>query len=62
VDELRRDPQAVLAQWFPTSGERTTAPVAVRVLRSALVTGSHRDLFRDAAMNLFGVRRRAKKL
>lgn len=61
VDELRQDPQAVLAQWFPAAaGDRTTAPVAIRVLRWAFVTSSRRDLFRGAAANLFGVGRGAK--
>src|SRR5262245_31572237 len=61
LDELRQDPQAVLAQWFPAvPGDRTTVPVAIRLLRWAFVTSSQRDLFRHAATNLFGVGRRAK--
>jgi MoaA/NifB/PqqE/SkfB family radical SAM enzyme len=61
VDELRQAPQAVLAQWFPAApDERTTAPIAIRALRWAFVTSSHRDFFRDAATNLFGLGRRAK--
>jgi MoaA/NifB/PqqE/SkfB family radical SAM enzyme len=58
VDELRHDPQAVLAQWFPTAADaRTTEPVGVRILRWAFVTNSHRNLFRDAATRLFGAGR-----
>jgi MoaA/NifB/PqqE/SkfB family radical SAM enzyme len=59
VDELRRDPQAVLTQWFPaTEGNGRAAPFVISVLRWAFVTSSHRDLFRDAATTLFGIRRR----
>ena len=58
VDELRHDPQAVLAQWFPTAADaRTTEPVGVRILRWAFVTNAHRNLFRDAATRLFGAGR-----
>jgi MoaA/NifB/PqqE/SkfB family radical SAM enzyme len=54
VDELRQNPQAVLAQWFPpTTDARTTEPVGVRMLRWAFVTNPHRDLFRNAAARLF---------
>jgi MoaA/NifB/PqqE/SkfB family radical SAM enzyme len=59
VDELRQDPQAVLAQWFPLApGERATVPVAIKALRWVFVTSSHRDLFRDAATRLFSADRR----
>lgn len=55
VDELRQDPQAVIAQWFPaTPGAGSTAPVAVRILRWAFVTSPSRKLFRNAATRLFG--------
>lgn len=55
VDELRQNPQAVLSQWFPAAPDaRSTAPVAIRALRWAFVTSSHRKLFRDAATRLFG--------
>jgi hypothetical protein len=51
VDELRRDPQAALAQWFPasTQGRSPGMPLAVRMLTWAFVTGPRRDLFRRAA-------------
>lgn len=55
VDELRQDPQTVLAQWFPTApGERTTAPVPIRFLKWVFVTNPYHDLFRNAAARLFG--------
>lgn len=59
VDELRRDPQQALAQWFPASahGVRPTLPGSVRVLRWAFVTSSGRDLFRSAAVRVFGAGR-----
>ena len=52
VDELRHDPQAALAQWFPgaESGERLELPAVVKVLRWAFVTGRQRALFREAAV------------
>jgi MoaA/NifB/PqqE/SkfB family radical SAM enzyme len=54
VDELRQNPQAVLAQWFPpTPGEPTAEPAGIRILRWAFVTNPHRDLFRNAATRLF---------
>jgi MoaA/NifB/PqqE/SkfB family radical SAM enzyme len=57
VDELRQDPQTILAQWFPTRpGDRTTAPVPIRLLRWAFVTNPYRNLFRDAATRVFGAR------
>ena len=55
VDELRQDPQTVLAQWFPPApGERTTAPVPIRFLKWVFVTNPYHDLFRNAAARLFG--------
>jgi MoaA/NifB/PqqE/SkfB family radical SAM enzyme len=59
VDELRRNPQAALSQWFPASrhGERSRLPLAVRTLMWAFVTSPQRDLFRDAAVRVFGARR-----
>jgi len=57
VDELRQDPQAALMQWFPgTSGDRAARPLGVRILTWAFVTNPRRDLFRDAAMRIFGAR------
>jgi MoaA/NifB/PqqE/SkfB family radical SAM enzyme len=56
VDELRRNPQVALAQWFPPSGRdgRQTLPPAVRILQWAFVTSPRRDLFRNAALRVFG--------
>ena len=51
VDELRQNPQRALSTWFP-AGVRQ--PPAVRILRWAFVTNSRRDLFRDAAVRVFG--------
>jgi MoaA/NifB/PqqE/SkfB family radical SAM enzyme len=61
VDELRRNPQAALSQWFPASvqGERSRLPLAVRTLMWAFVTSPQRDLFRDATVRVFGARRRS---
>ncbi len=59
VDELRRDPQTALAQWFSSSvhGAPRTLPPMVRVLLWAFVTGPQRDVFRHAAVRMFGVDR-----
>src|SRR5262249_35003594 len=47
VDELRQDPQAALALWFPAgSGERSARPLGIRILTWAFVTSPRRDLFR----------------
>jgi hypothetical protein len=56
VDELRRDPQAALAQWFPApaSGRSPGLPLAVRMLTWAFVTSPRRDLFRRAAARVLG--------
>ena len=56
VDELRRNPQAALSQWFPASrhGERARLPPAVRMLMWAFVTSPQRDLFRDLAVRVSG--------
>lgn len=60
VDELRRDPQTALSQWFPASaqGERSSLPPEVRILMWAFVTSPRRDLFRNAAVRVFGAGRR----
>lgn len=58
VDELRKDPQRALAEWFPASGHDGPAlPPGIRILRWAFVTSSQRDLLRSAAARLFGARR-----
>ena len=58
VDELRQDPLRTLADWFaPTSGHtRRETPIAVRALTWMFVTSRHRDVFRDAAQRVFGIR------
>lgn len=57
VDELRRDPQAALALWFEAPAEgRPQLPPTIRILRWAFVTGSLRDLFRNAALRVFDAR------
>ena len=58
LDELRENPQAVLAQWFPSGGgNRSVRPVSIRLLTWAFVTNPYRHVFRDTAARLFGVRR-----
>jgi MoaA/NifB/PqqE/SkfB family radical SAM enzyme len=61
VDELRRNPQLALSQWFASADPRggVSVPTAVRVLRWAFVTNPHRNVFRSAAVRLFGGHRRA---
>ena len=55
LDELRRNPQTVLAQWFPAApGGRPTTPISVRMLSWAFVTGSPRNLLRHAASRIIG--------
>jgi MoaA/NifB/PqqE/SkfB family radical SAM enzyme len=60
VDELRRNHQQALSQWFPApeSGTRSSLPPAVRLLMWAFVTNPRRDLFRNAAVRVFGADRR----
>ena len=55
VDELRANPDRVLAEWFPASGAAgtTALPASIRVLRWAFVAGPQRDLFRRAAVRMF---------
>ncbi len=59
LDELRRDPQTALAQWFPAApeGDRPALPLPVRALQWAFVTSGRRDLFRHAAGRLLGAPR-----
>ena len=58
LDELRQNPQTVLADWFPiVPDERHGVPVSIRILRWAFVTSRHRDLFRGAATRVFGAGR-----
>jgi MoaA/NifB/PqqE/SkfB family radical SAM enzyme len=56
VDELRRDPERTLAQWFatPMDDRRPTLPASVKVLRWAFVTSPRRYLFRGVAARVFG--------
>jgi MoaA/NifB/PqqE/SkfB family radical SAM enzyme len=59
VDELRRDPQAALAQWFstPAAGRPQGVPLAARMLTWAFVTNPHSDLIRSATARILGARR-----
>ena len=60
LDELRREPHAALAQWFPPSagdGHMVLPPV-IGLLTWAFVTSSRRQLFRNAAMRLLDGARR----
>jgi MoaA/NifB/PqqE/SkfB family radical SAM enzyme len=62
VDELRRNPQAALSQWFATArAARTTHSIGMRMLTWALVTNSHRNLFRSAAARVFGAARHGER-
>ena len=56
VDELRRDPQAALAQWYATrpGDARGRVPLAARALTWAFVTSPRRDLFRSVAARVIG--------
>jgi MoaA/NifB/PqqE/SkfB family radical SAM enzyme len=60
VDELRRQPQRALAEWFAAAGDGAQAdlPPAVRLLVWAFVTSPRRELFRNAAVRAFGADRR----
>jgi MoaA/NifB/PqqE/SkfB family radical SAM enzyme len=59
VDELRRNPQETLAQWFstPIHGQRPSFPPAVRMLMWAFVTGPGRTAFRSLAVRIAGADR-----
>jgi MoaA/NifB/PqqE/SkfB family radical SAM enzyme len=56
IDELRSNPQLALSQWFQTTdaGGGSNLPRAVRMLMWAFVTNPRRDLFRNAAVRVFG--------
>ena len=56
VDELRQDPERALMEWYasPIQGQPPAMPPAVRVLRWAFVTSTHRQWFRRAAAGLVG--------
>jgi MoaA/NifB/PqqE/SkfB family radical SAM enzyme len=58
VDELRQNPEAALMRWFvPRSqSEQARLPASVKVLMWAFVTGPQRNLFRNAAMRVFGAK------
>ena len=62
IDELRDNPERTLKEWFPDTidGRPVAVPAAVKMLRWAFVTSSHRDLFRRATASLsrtsFGTR------
>jgi MoaA/NifB/PqqE/SkfB family radical SAM enzyme len=61
VDELRQSPETALSQWFstPVRGHRSGLPLAVRLLLWVFVTNPRRDLFRHAAVRVFGAGRRS---
>ena len=50
VDELRSDPERTLKEWFPETidGRPVAVPAAVKMLRWAFITSTHRDVFRRA--------------
>ena len=54
VDELRRNPELALGQWFGPDGSRPRLPPAVRLLSWAFVDNPHRHVFREAAAWMFG--------
>ena len=55
VDELRQDPQTVLAQWFPAApGEPNDCACSHQVSQWVFVTNPYHDLFLNAAARLFG--------
>ena len=62
VDELRRNPQAALAQWFanPAGDGEPNLPLTVTILRWAFVTSRWRDLFRTTAARLVAAERRPR--
>ena len=59
VDELRDNPEAALAQWFPAATPATAPqlPLPVRILAWAFVTSPRRELLRNATAAMFGGRR-----
>jgi hypothetical protein len=54
VDELRRNPQEAIAQWFPApvDGGRSPLPAPIKLLRWAFVSSPRRDLFRRVALRM----------
>ena len=52
VDELRENPQAALARWFPAGNAASNLPPAIKLLAWAFVTNPHRDRFRAAAQRV----------
>ena len=57
IDDLRRNPQQSLAQWFsgPQPGSAMRLPASVRILMWAFVTNPQHELFRRAALRVFRV-------
>jgi len=55
VDELRRNPELALMQWFTAPGSEPAPrlPAPVRALQWAFVTGKGRNFFRRTALRLF---------
>jgi MoaA/NifB/PqqE/SkfB family radical SAM enzyme len=62
VDELRKNPQAALAEWFPgpVRGGRSSLPLPVTILRWAFVTSPWRTVFRHAAARFFSAPERPR--
>jgi MoaA/NifB/PqqE/SkfB family radical SAM enzyme len=62
VDELRQNPQTVLAQWFSGEGpgRPTELPLPVRFLLWTFVTNRRSDLFRHLAAQVLGTERRGE--
>jgi MoaA/NifB/PqqE/SkfB family radical SAM enzyme len=59
VDELREDPEAALSRWFSIPArDRGRFPAPVRFLVWLFVTNPRRDVFRDAAVRVFGAGRK----
>jgi MoaA/NifB/PqqE/SkfB family radical SAM enzyme len=58
VDELRQDPLRTIHDWFaPVPGRPDNqVPIAIRALAWMFVTSRHRDVFRNAAQRVFGIR------
>ena len=58
VDELRENPLRALAEWFTASPGRAARPipVTVRMLSWMFVTSRHREVFRQAAQRVLGIK------
>jgi MoaA/NifB/PqqE/SkfB family radical SAM enzyme len=55
IDDLRRDPELTLAQWFPSSARAgRSLPLSVSLLEWAFVKSPRRDLFRSMVLRVIG--------